>query len=506
MPQGLLYKWTVELHDKRHREIATLVLKIRKIDEAEQAILSPINNRKSKTRKSEVFDASQVPLAQESIYEEGEWADSSTLNEDEADLTSPDIPGSKEIYTPRRLTKAEKKRARRSSLVQVITPEFMNTIDATLHPGNHPLGDKDNKYSDACNATLFHKIIEDNIAFNAHCFKPSSMRQSVHNKKLLRANGIGKDTSPKNAQEDPEISMLIEHLGISSRPVHVSRERTALVKQLRNAIRDDAEKVENENRDTMMRMAGYWRYVNRKTYNFMVRQNQIWDWATGQKLEEIEEEDESELDTEDDRDTEGAFWDDNSTLGTPLNGVGTPYSEIEDYGGDYELAELQDLRLVDKVMALDEKPNEEQREGVGDVVLTPRANQLTFKPPEPRTENMGSPNPYTASRKDIRHLRPTSISTLKTDEPFDFVPPSPSTPATPTFSAPHHDPNNRYNPLAKLNGGLNQRLGRANKSLKVAPAAVVPLTETTNTWTTVKGKRLATVKTTYAGALKKDRP
>lgn len=38
----------------------------------------------------------------------------------------------------------------------------------------------------------------------------------------------------------------------------------------------------------MMRMAGYWRYVNRRTYNAMVRNNQLWDWATGEKLEELD--------------------------------------------------------------------------------------------------------------------------------------------------------------------------------------------------------------------------
>lgn len=460
------------------------------------------------------MDAFQVPTAQERIHDEGEWADSSTLNDGEPERTSPDIPGLKENFIPRRPSKAEKKRARRSGLVQVITPKLMDTIDVVLHPGNHHL---DNK-SEGCDATLSHKIIEDNIAFNAHCFKPSFMRQSVRDKKLLKANGIGKAASPKNAQEDPEITLILEHLGISSAPIHTSRERTALVKQLRSAIQDDVEKVENENRDTMMRMAGYWRYVNRKTYNFMVRQNQIWDWATGQKLEEIEEEEESEADTEDDRDTEGAFWDDTSTLGTSRDGVSTPYSEVEDYAGDYELDEVKDLRLVDKVTALDEKLNEEigePEEDAGDSLVTPRANQLIFNTPIPRTrvpeprvkgENLGFPNPFLAQRKDTRDLRPTSISTLKTDEPFDFVPSSPSTPGTPTFSAPHHDPNNRYNPLLKLNGGLNQRLGRASKSLKVAPATVLPLREmTNNSWTTVKGKGLTAGKTSYAGALKKPR-
>ncbi|KAI4139407.1 MAG: hypothetical protein L6R39_006298, partial [Caloplaca ligustica] len=176
------------------------------------------------------------------------------------------------------------------------------------------------------------------------------MRQSVHLKKLLKSNGIGKPRAYPNAQEDPEITSILERLGVTSNPVHASKERNTLVKQLRNAIRDDTEKVENENRDTMMRMAGYWRYVNRKTYNVMVRNNELWDWATGQKLEEVEEEEveeeASEADTEDDHGTDVASWDDLSTLATPFSGAGTPVKEVEeDYSEDVEIDELEALRL-----------------------------------------------------------------------------------------------------------------------------------------------------------------
>ena len=50
----------------------------------------------------------------------------------------------------------------------------------------------------------------------------------------------------------------------------------------------------NDQVETMQRMAGYWRYANKRTYNEMVRNNEIWDWATGEKLPEITEE--AELD------------------------------------------------------------------------------------------------------------------------------------------------------------------------------------------------------------------
>ena len=49
-------------------------------------------------------------------------------------------------------------------------------------------------------------------------------------------------------------------------------------------------------------MAGYRRYANRRTYNQMVKNNELWDWAAGQKLPEIEEENELESNEEEDED------------------------------------------------------------------------------------------------------------------------------------------------------------------------------------------------------------
>ena len=39
----------------------------------------------------------------------------------------------------------------------------------------------------------------------------------------------------------------------------------------------------------MQRMEGYWRYVNRRAYNRMVRKGELWDCGTGGRLVELEE-------------------------------------------------------------------------------------------------------------------------------------------------------------------------------------------------------------------------
>ncbi len=491
------------------------MLKVQKIDEAEQAILSPANNRKRKTRKSDALAEFRSPSALDNIIEEGEWADSSTLNDDELEVMPPGPVHLKENYPPRKSSKAERKRAKHSKLVQIVTPELMNMVDFVLHPESHLVDGKEHKPGDESSAALSHKVIEENISFNTNCFLPSSTRQSVHAKRLLKTSGAGKTPSPQSAQEDPVIGLVLEQLGISSTPSHSSRERNTLIKQLRSAIRDDTEKVENENRDTMMRMAGYWRYVNRKTYNVMVRNNELWDWVTGQKLEEIgEEEEESEMDSEDGFDTDVFSWDDMSTLATPFSGAGTPVNELEDWSSDYELHGIRTLRLVDDSERLDAELNQALHGRDGDGMRTPKASHFPFhtperrsKIPEPKNKTPNSP-PRThlfSGTKDTRHIRPTSISTLKNDEPFEFMPPAPSTPtpADKPFSAPHHDPSNRYTPLTKLNGDLNQPLGRTTKALKLAVPAVLSVKDTNADWTTVKGKGTGAGKTSYAGAVKK---
>lgn len=60
-------------------------------------------------------------------------------------------------------------------------------------------------------------------------------------------------------------------------------------------------------------MAGYRRYANRRTYNQMVKNNELWDWGAGQKLPEIEEDNELESIEEED-DDEDSDEDDNVRL------------------------------------------------------------------------------------------------------------------------------------------------------------------------------------------------
>lgn len=85
--------------------------------------------------------------------------------------------------------------------------------------------------------------------------------------------------------------MFIQKLGIVDTNANGGpKNRRVLFARLREGIRNDLECVANETQQRMMRMAGYWRYANKRTYNLMVEKNYIWDWETGAKLEVLDEE------------------------------------------------------------------------------------------------------------------------------------------------------------------------------------------------------------------------
>lgn len=167
------------------------------------------------------------------------------------------------------------------------TAEEQRRIHEALHPP--PLSLHPAKVNTSTvNISLTQKeIIAANIAFSSATFKYSSLRKPVHQKRIACNNGINK--SGTITIDDSQITAILQRLGIHNDILlDRSKKCKSLLARLRHEIYLDLVSVENEERETMMRMAGYWRYVNRRTYNAMVRNNQLWDWATGAKLEELE--------------------------------------------------------------------------------------------------------------------------------------------------------------------------------------------------------------------------
>ena len=145
-----------------------------------------------------------------------------------------------------------------------------------------------------------NRTIDENISFNANTVKWSKIRQGNREEKIVKSK-----QKPNTIEQDNGIlSPIFDQLGISTNISKANRERKSLDAKLRAAILGDLLAFENDQVETMQRMAGYWRYANKRIYNEMVRNNELWDWATGEKLPEIREEAELDVIEEEPEDEE----------------------------------------------------------------------------------------------------------------------------------------------------------------------------------------------------------
>ncbi len=219
----------------------------------------------------------------------------------------------------RRAAKAERKAAKNQVLFDIVTQEELALVERALHPDLDQQTNPPSKGQGLAN----NRTIDENIAFNANVFKWGKLRQSIHAKKIAKNNG-GKPKPNTPEQDNKILSPIFAQLGISTH-LKANRERKSLDSRLRAAILGDLTAYENDQVETMQRMAGYWRYANRHTYNEMVRNNEIWDWATGEKLPEME----AELEIIEEED-------ENAEAGTRITGMASQIPENWD-DPDFEL-------------------------------------------------------------------------------------------------------------------------------------------------------------------------
>ena len=264
---------------------------------------SPFCDNKKKAKKKD--DSSPDPSNEGNLQhdlldqeQEVRWdSGSSTLNneDDEAEERQQCLSGFLESANARKAAKAERKAAKNQVLFEVITKEELAMIEGALHPESN---EQESTVPNGQGLANNH-IIDENIAFNAHTFRWSKPRQGVHSKKLAKNNG-NKTKSSTLEQDNKILEPILAQLGISTISPKANRERKSLDAKLRAAILGDLVAFENDQVETMQRMAGYWRYANKRVYNEMVRNNELWDWATGEKLPEIKEE--AELDANEEQD------------------------------------------------------------------------------------------------------------------------------------------------------------------------------------------------------------
>lgn len=378
---------SIELHDKRHRGIAAVVQRIISLDDT-IAIPSPLSTKKRKTRRCGITEICAVDpdCIEEELIEgpDDEWADSSTIYDEDIDTNRLRTSNAKENRCIKKAQKADKKITKNQMRVQTITSEDVAQISQALHPlRTSSVSETHAGYEEygSGQGLLNNSTIDANIAFNTRTFKYASLRQNIAVKKLAKAQRICTPKAPEenaSSQDDPQIVETLGRLKIAVATCGPpSRERRALLSKLCDVIQNDLLIVENEDRDTMMRMAGYWRYANKRTYNAMIRNNQLWDWATGAKLEEIEEVDEDN-DAEEEQeslargpDTQEVDADDHSC-------------PVESYDADFMFAETDSsLLMLCKSVDDEEGPMEGGFEGKADKRHLTGSHRRASSPPEP---------------------------------------------------------------------------------------------------------------------------
>ena len=477
---------TRKAHGRRHLDIAEIVQAIYSL-EGSSSTISPLHSSKRKSKKRDdskpaSLDNGGMHVGEVGHEPEVEWdSSSSTLNDDDNDVKERKQcwTGGMDNADARKIAKAGRKAAKNQVLFNVITEEDLNKVERALHPES---GLQVSPVSKGQGLTDNHTI-DENITFNANTFSWGKLRQGVHVKKTAKANG-GKP-KPNTPQQDNEIlSPIFARLRISTTLSKPSKERKSLDTRLRAAILGDLVAFENDQVETMQRMAGYWRYANRSVYNEMVRTNEIWDWATGEKLPEIREdveldvveeerEDENGGDGTLDRKTEGHIpenWDDPEFERSADQTVLPPTPLVDSANADGTMGRSNTLTKLSRAHG-DTKPDEDGerlRDESGD--LTKKGSEAPCGSPTPR--NPLSPMTSSPHEKDFQGVKDTRVSENAIRK---VSPPSKNTPCTPqpgsgilapeTQNTDTRDPLNRFGALDNEVPAPREEIKKANPPL-----------------------------------------
>ncbi|KAI9776911.1 MAG: hypothetical protein M1835_005375 [Candelina submexicana] len=260
---------SAELHDKRVREIGTLLEDLKQLDLANR----PETLRLGNERKESVEPAEDVFSVVSDIS-----IAPSTLGDDE-NTGSTANPNRKRLR--RKENKAIKKARNWTTSrpqITVLTTEYVQFIhDALKTPKPEPLGTRSHSRNNS-NSLRRDGVIAENLAYN-------SKTVSYHKWVAGHKKEAKSSSQSKAASKDQEVpSEILARLGAEVSVRGASKERKSAVSKLCEAICNHLTMVENEERMTMMRKGGYWRYVDRKQYDLMRANNEIWDWTTGLKM------------------------------------------------------------------------------------------------------------------------------------------------------------------------------------------------------------------------------
>ncbi|KAI7212314.1 hypothetical protein KC333_g7184 [Hortaea werneckii] len=165
------------------------------------------------------------------------------------------LPG-QDASTPSPLSKKERKAAKKAAKVagmaKVVTAAEINFVAETLHPTCCTNDDAEDENS----------LVEDfDIKFNLYYHKGTTNTREARSRHM--DNKQRKKSEPNI--EESEIDAFMAALRIPTTGLD-GKDQQNLIREIRDAVRDDLTRVAKEDEQTAIRKAGFWRWASKKTY------------------------------------------------------------------------------------------------------------------------------------------------------------------------------------------------------------------------------------------------
>lgn len=291
-----------EQHEKRHREIGNLIWQIKAIDGVEAMVAQ----HRRKAQSGELASPPEPESTDEQEYmtppkeEQFRKPVLSVRIPNNANVTgvppsaivsaSPCSSKAKEIRLQKQAARASKNidkalKRQRGYSVTSASRDFVEEIHLGIH--GHPKMPPTVDHGESGKALVTEIKNFQDLQLQLQNKGNQSKASEALRLKRRRANTITK----RDGLDTDIITGIICDFGIKPPFNEGTKERQRLLQELGSSIISDIEIVANEAKETLSRKEGYWRYANKRTYNEMVRNNELVNWETGEKLRELDMED-----------------------------------------------------------------------------------------------------------------------------------------------------------------------------------------------------------------------
>ncbi|KAF2217302.1 hypothetical protein CERZMDRAFT_81233 [Cercospora zeae-maydis SCOH1-5] len=230
-------KTTDEQHEKRHRDIAEILHRVKKLVADKEAAAMALSTPR----------APRTLLTADALH-------------NIADPLTPS-PSSSNAKTTKREKKAAKKVAKAMERDKVVTTADIERVAQVLHPEPEK---EAAKADDESEDVPEDEDIKWNLSFN----------YTTCNTKSLRHDYIARDRNDQFEVPEDDIRSILEKFEVN---VNVGGKEGDLVAELTKAIKSDLQCFHEELETTARSKAGFWRWANKKHYRALMDRGKEWD-------------------------------------------------------------------------------------------------------------------------------------------------------------------------------------------------------------------------------------